>query len=200
MAGSKPGPAPKPRHLKAIEGNPGHEPKEKLKPGLLLPPAVLDEPDWAQWFPATSSVVVPRKRAKETAAQSREREDLAARRRWELEEAKRARAEASAWWRSKVRIMSRHGMVSDLDDSTLADAAVCWARILQCERDISANGLRQRGERGWQRNGSVTSAKAYRDQFKFYVAQLGLSPVARDGFAPTGGGEGDDDGESPFDV
>lgn len=194
-----PGPAPRPRHLKAIEGNPGHEAKEKLAPGLQLPPAVLEEPEWADWFPSSSSVKVPRKRAKETAEQTREREALAARKAWELEESKRARADASKEWRRVVRTLNRHGLLADVDHVVLADYAVCWARLLQCERDISAHGLRQRGERGWQRNGSITSAKSYRDQLKFYVGQLGLSPVARDGFAPTGDG-GDDDGESVFDV
>lgn len=197
---SKPGPKPKPNLQVVREGNPQNRSKEKLERGLLLPPAALEEPDWAAWFPSSSAVSVPRRRAKETAEQTRLREELGERRRWELEENKRARADASRWWRAKVRVMARHGMVSELDDTILADAAVCVARIGQCERDVSANGLRQRGERGWTRNGSVTSAKAYRDQLKFYVAQLGLSPVARDGFAPTGGGEGDDDGESPFDV
>lgn len=195
---AKPGPAARPRHLKAIEGNPGHEPTKNLEGGLKLPPAVLTEPDWQQWFPKTSAVKVPRKRAKETAEQAIEREGLVALRSWELEENGRARADASVEWRRVKGTLSAQNLLADLDHAVLADYAVCWARLVQCERDVSAHGLRQRGERGWTRNGSITSAKAYRDQLRFYVGQLGLSPVARDGFTPDAGGA--EDGDTVFDV
>jgi P27 family predicted phage terminase small subunit len=72
------------------------------------------------------------------------------------------------------------GLLALIDFGTVQDAAVCWARILQCERDLSTKGLVQdTKDRGRTKNPHATIAKQYRDQFKFYVAELGLGPSAR---------------------
>jgi phage terminase small subunit len=181
---AKPGPKPAPNLQVVREGNPQNRPKEKLEQGLKLPPAELVEPDWARLLPSPPVVRVPRKKPKETAAERIAREVLVERRRVEKEETDRVRADASSAWSTVVRQQSALGLLASLDVFVLTDMAVCWARLLQCERDISTSGIRQLGERGWTRNGSIVSAKAYRDQLKFYVGELGLSPVARDGFTP----------------
>ena len=191
------GPAPRPAHLKVVEGNPGHEAVAALAGGLKLKPEAPAEPDWSEWFPVKSGVVVPRKRPKETAAQTRAREDAAALRRWLDSENRWGRAEASKAWRRVVDVLDAQGLLASLDLFLLSDLCVTWVRVQQAERDISTNGLRQRGERGWQRNGSITTAKAYRDHFRFLVGQFGLSPVARDGMPGDGS---DEDAGSPFDV
>lgn len=45
---TKPGPKPRPAHLKLLEGNPG---KRSINPGVLLPPDAPQEPDWKEIFP-----------------------------------------------------------------------------------------------------------------------------------------------------
>lgn len=193
------GPQRRPALAVVREGNPHGRKAEDLKGGVKLPPAKLEEPDWLEWFPAEADVVVPRRRAKETESQTMAREQATALRKFKLAEQAYARGVASGMWSKLTRALGGAGLLAGVDVYVLTDAAVCWARIMQCERDVSAHGLRQRGERGWQRNGSITSAKSYRDQFRFYVGQLGLSPAARDGINPDDP-EGDADGESPFDA
>lgn len=195
MAGSRPGPAARPAHLKVVEGNPNKERTSKLAGGLKLPPGAPNEPDWSTMF-VPAIVPAPRRRKQETTEQSKARELAAAERRAAVADAKQARAWASETWRKVVKILDAQGLISELDWAVLEDCCIVRVRMLQCERDISRNGLRQLSERGWTRNGSITSAMQYRTQFRWLCAQLGLSPVARDFITPDGG---DDDGESPFD-
>jgi phage terminase small subunit len=52
--------------------------------------------------------------------------------------------------------------------------------MMQCERNLSSVGLVQEaGTRGRTRNPHAIIAKQYREQFRFYVAELGLGPSAR---------------------
>jgi P27 family predicted phage terminase small subunit len=194
---AKPGPKPAPNLTVVREGNPQNRPKDQLEKGVKLPPAELVEPDWEQLLPAGPPVRVPRKKPSETKAEAVAREDAVERRRVEREETVRVRADASAAWSTVVRHQTALGLLASLDVFVLADFAVCWARIQQCERYISATGLQMRSERGWTRNGAIVSAKAYRDQLKFYVGELGLSPVARDGFTPAAPTGGAGDGPAP---
>lgn len=149
------------------EGNPAHRP---LPDALILPPADLVEPDWADTFPST-----------------RERELQAVNR--------RAREVARREWRRVVPVLQYTAGLADVDASLLHDYCVIVARIDQCERDISTRGMLVEGERGWMKNGSTTVVSQYRAQLKVYIRELGLSPSARTGFRPP---KGDDDGD-PFD-
>lgn len=164
-----PGPKPKP-HLQVLrEGNPGRRP---IKESLKLPPGAPPEPDWREWFGVTRGE--------------------------EADENKRCRADARAAWRLVVPQLDAQGILAKIDAGVLTDAAVCWARIRHCERDISRQGLTVWGARGQVANPAVTAAAKYRLQWKFYVAELGLSPSSRtrlDG--PKGGADAE---ENPFDV
>lgn len=150
------------------EGNPGKRP---LPESLVLPPADLEEPDWTETFPAV-----------------RDRAIQAANR--------RAREVARREWRRVVPVLRHTAGLAEVDANLLHDYCVCVARIDQCERELSTNGLLMLGERGWQKNGATTIVSQYRAQLKVYIRELGLSPSARTGFAPP---KGDDDDADPFD-
>lgn len=149
------------------EGNPGKRP---VPESLKLPPAELDEPDWIETFPAV--------RDKEIQPANR-----------------RAREVARREWRRVVPVLKHTAGLAAVDANLLHDYCVCVARIDQCERELSTNGLLQLGERGWQKNGATTIVSQYRAQLKVYIRELGLSPSARTGMTPPK----DDDDEDPFD-
>lgn len=168
MAVGAPGPAPKP-HLQVVrEGNPGKRP---VKEGVKLPPAELAEPDWQDVFPTHQDP--------ELQAVNR-----------------RAREVARREWRRVVPVLKHTAGLAEVDATILTDYCICVARIDQCEREISRNGLLMKGERGWQKNGATTVVGQYRTQLKAYIGELGLSPSARVGLKPP---KGDDDDEDPFD-
>ncbi len=167
--GATPGPAPKPFLQVVREGNPGKRPVE---PGVVLPPADLEEPDWLETFPAV--------RDKDVQAANR-----------------RAREVARREWRRVAPVLKASAGLADVDTNLLHDYCVCVARIDQCERELSHNGLLQLGERGWQKNGATTIVGQYRTQLRAYIGELGLSPSARTRLKPTEGGG--DDGGDPFD-
>jgi P27 family predicted phage terminase small subunit len=186
------GPAPKPALEIVREGNPGHHSSERLARGVKVPPGRPPEPDWRSWFTpgrADGSPKRVRRRKAETDAEFEARQAKAS-------AVDGACAEASEVWRWACGVLDAAGLISAVDLLVLTDLCVTWVRLAQAERDISTNGLRQLGERGWQRNGSITTAMAYRQQWKWLCGQLGLSPVARDGLK----GGSDDDEDSPFDV
>ncbi len=150
------------------EGNPGKRPVEE---GLKLPPAELEEPDWKETFPAVRNK--------------------------ELQEVnRRAREVARREWRRVVPVLKYTAGLADVDAAALHDYCVCVARIDQCEREISRNGMLLMGERGWQKNGATTVVSQYRAQYKIYLREFGLSPSARVGITPPGD---DDDGDDVFD-
>lgn len=150
------------------EGNPGKRP---VKDGLKLPAAELVEPDWLQTFPPV--------RDKQLQAANR-----------------RAREVARLEWRRVVPVLKYTAGLAAVDAAALQDYCVCVARIDQCEREISRNGMLMLGERGWQKNGATTVVSQYRAQYKIYLREFGLSPSARVGMTPPGD---DDDGDDPFD-
>lgn len=164
-----PGPAPKPFLQVVREGNPGKRP---IEPGVVLPPADLEEPDWLETFPAV--------RAKDVQAANR-----------------RAREVARREWRRVVPVLKASAGLAEVDAQLVHDYCVCVARIDQCERELSTNGLLQLGERGWQKNGATTIVGQYRTQLRAYIGELGLSPSSRTRLTPPKGG--DDDGGDPFD-
>lgn len=170
------------------EGNPGHRPVE---PGLILPPGDLAEPRWADTFPAPLEV---------DAAEfidSPELAELVTRMlgRGRRAESERARRVASAEWRRVVPVLTRSAGLADIDTATVRDYCVCVARIDQAERALSRGGALMLGERGWQKSGWTTIVSQYRSQLRVYIRELGLSPSARRGIEPAGGG---DDGDDPF--
>jgi P27 family predicted phage terminase small subunit len=168
MAGRS-GPKPKP-HLQVVrEGNPSKRP---LREGVKLPPAELGEPDWLDTFPTVPDL---HQRAANT----------------------RAREVARREWRRVVPVLEHTAGLAAADAQLLHDYCVCVARIDQCERTLSREGLVQRGERGWQKHSATTIVGQYRTQLRAYIGELGLSPSARTGLKPPKGNDhGDDD---PFD-
>ncbi|WP_406226376.1 phage terminase small subunit P27 family [Streptomyces albidoflavus] len=133
------------------EGNPGKRP---VQPGVILPPADLIEPDWAETFSADDA------------------------------EGARCRAVASAEWRRVVPVLRHTAGVSDVDTAVLHDYCVCVARVDQGERALSRDGVLMLGERGWQKNGWTTVVGQYRSQIARYIGELGLSPSARGRIQP----------------
>jgi P27 family predicted phage terminase small subunit len=127
----------------------------------------LSEPDWSETFAGDGAEVV------------------------------RCRAIASREWQRIVPVLRRSTGLGDVDASTLHDYCVCVARIDQCERTLSRQGLLMEGERGWQKNGATTIAGQYRTTLLRYIGELGLSPSARGKLPEV---EEADDGASPFDV
>lgn len=162
--------ARRPARLKIVEGNPGHRTKDELERGLKVPPSVPSEPDWRTWFPATGS--------------GPERRRLIA-------ESKRCREEAGAVWRSVVPPLNAHGMLSTLDAELLSTLCRAVARRNQIERRMSIEGLEVEGQRGAVRHRLAPLLKQYETTVHQCSLALGLSPAARDGFAPSSSVEGD---------
>ncbi|GGM04846.1 hypothetical protein GCM10010099_21200 [Streptomyces cinereus] len=160
------GPRPKPPLQVVREGNPGRRP---VREGVRLPPSDLEEPDWLETFPAIRGDEGQR------AINARCREI--------------ARRE----WRRVVPVLKYTAGLAEVDTQTVMDYCVCVARIDQCEREISRNGLLIQGERGWQKNGATTVAGQYRQQLARYIGELGLSPSARGRLTPPEGNEDDED-------
>ena len=152
------------------EGNPGKRP---VREGVKLPPAELVEPKWMETFPPVFGD------------------------KGQTEVNRRAREVASTEWRRVVPVLAKTAGLAEVDATALRDYCVCVARLDQCERDLSRNGLLMVGERGWQKNGATTIAAQYRTMLKTYLREFGLSPSARAGLAPPP--DGDDDGDDAFD-
>lgn len=129
---------------------------------VKLPPGDLQEPDWSEVFPGRSKEQV------------------------------RLRAVASREWRRVVPVLVHSAGLADVDMNVLHDYCLCVARIDQCERALSSEGLLMEGERGWQKNGHTTIVGQYRQQLRTYIVELGLSPSARVKL-PAPDGDDDDD-------
>jgi len=170
----KPGPKPRPALAVVREGNPRKRP---VNPGVTLPPAALVEPDWSVVFPASSS---------------RDPWSVLADVPQAPVEVARLREVAAAEWGRVVPMLSRSAGLADVDVTVLRDYCVCVARIDQCERGLSDQGLVYQSERGWVKNGLTTIVGQYRQQLRTYIGELGLSPSARARLSPAGGDDGDD--------
>jgi P27 family predicted phage terminase small subunit len=166
---AKPGPARRPNLQVVREGNPGKRSKQDLEGGLRLTPEAPGEPDWRAWFPVTNG----------THADANGRM-----RGWARDE-----------WRRVVPVLDSQGILASVDRTVLVDYCLMWSQLQETVRDLSTQGIWQWGERGAMKNPSSTVANQLRTQLKFYVGQLGLSPVARDAMNAAGG----PDGDSPFD-
>ncbi|MGV9271516.1 phage terminase small subunit P27 family [Kitasatospora sp. NPDC003701] len=142
---------PVPASVRLREGNPS---KREIKEGVIVPRAVLVEPDWRELF---------------TPSRSAETEGANA----------RCREVASEEWRRIVPVLEIAAGLGEVDHTTVKDLCVCVARIDQAERDLSARGLMVTAERGTVKNGVATIAAQYRSQLARYIRELGLSPSAR---------------------
>lgn len=125
-------------------------------PKVVLPKNKPIEPDWDKLFPIT---------AKGDPA-------LAA-------EVRRIRKIAHEIWHRWVEDLTAAGVLSRLHSEVLADAVTCVARIEQCERNISLNGITVLGASGSPvQNRAVTVVGQYRQALRGYIKMLGLAPGA----------------------
>ena len=90
-----------------------------------------------------------------------------------------AAADAAAWWAYTVPILDDTGLLTRLDSTVIVEAAVCHARVRQCERELAGKMLVP-GPRGTQvRNPISMTLASYRQSLKTYITLLGLSPASR---------------------
>ncbi|MFD4995369.1 phage terminase small subunit P27 family [Streptomyces buecherae] len=136
---------------RAREGNPS---KSATKEGVIVPRAILTEPDWSGVFPPSPEPAVEPANV-------------------------RCREVASEKWRRIVPILEVAAGIGEVDHTTVKDLCVCVARIDQAERDLSKRGLIVTAERGTVKNEAATIAGQYRNQLARYIRELGLSPSAR---------------------
>ncbi|WP_233518458.1 phage terminase small subunit P27 family [Streptomyces corynorhini] len=153
---------------RAREGNPSKKP---IKEGVIIPRAILTEPDWGEVFKTSSDPAV------ESANE-------------------RCRKVASVEWRRVVPVLEAAAGIGEVDHATVKDLCVCVARIDQAERDLSERGLMVTAERGTVKNGAATIAAQYRTQLARYIRELGLSPSARTAITAP---ESDDDDSDIWD-
>lgn len=141
----------RPAIQRAREGNPS---KSTITEGVVVPRAILTEPNWSDVFTRSTDPVV-------ASANSR------------------CCAVASEEWRRIVPILEVAAGIGEVDHTTVKDLCICVARIDQAERDLSERGLMVTAERGTVKNGAATIATQYRGQLARYIRELGLSPSAR---------------------
>ncbi|GLF99366.1 P27 family phage terminase small subunit [Streptomyces yaizuensis] len=159
---------PTPAIQRAREGNPS---KAAIREGVVVPRAILAEPDWVEVFRFSPDSKVESANV-------------------------RCRDVASQEWRRIVPILEVAAGIGEVDHTTVKDLCVCVARIDQAERDLSERGLMVTAERGTVKNGSATIAGQYRTQLARYIRELGLSPSSRIAITAP---EFDDDDDDIFD-
>lgn len=162
----KRGPAARPRLQVVREGNPGKKSKAELAAQVVLPPEAPAEPDWSRWFPTGGN------------------------------DDRLCKAAAKRTWDNVVKMLDAQGFLAQVDLEALTDLCVCEARLLQLERDISRNGVSTEGERGAQKNPSVTAANQYRTHLRHLRVQFYMSPAAR--ARATSGGGSDVEPDDPW--
>ena len=92
---------------------------------------------------------------------------------------RKAAHDARAWWADVVPVLDESGLLTRLDATVVVEAAICHARVRQCERELAGNMLVP-GPRGCMvRNPVRMTLASYRQSLKTYVQQLGLSPASR---------------------
>jgi P27 family predicted phage terminase small subunit len=183
MAGKR-GPAAKPVLRVLKTGNPGHRSKEKLEGQVVFPPGAPSEPDWSVWFPGADAKVTGN--TDEAKAQRAAVADL-----------RQAIEVCRQTWSSVVSVLDSQGFLATVDGAALTDLCVSQARLVLLERDISAVGVAVEGERGAQKNPSVTAVNQYRTHLRWLWSQFYLTPAAR--ARGNGGGSGDGEDDDPFD-
>lgn len=169
-------PRPRPLSLILREGNPGHRSRRELEGGVRLPPGELEEPVWLDTFPVVRGPHAAAQRAVNA----------------------RCRLVAAREWRRVVPVLEWAVGVSEVDLAVVVDYCVCVARVDQCERLLSRQGVVVETERGWVKNGAATIVGQYRTALRGYISELGLSPAARR-HVP-GRSRGDNDDSTAFDL
>lgn len=111
------------------------------------------------------------------------------------------RKDAASEWKRVVPVLDHLGLLSTIDGGMLTDYCLCWARLLQCERALSAEGLVVEVDitnkdgavvgSATRRNPHSVTAKEYRSALKSFVGELGLGPSSR-GRLNTGGADDSD--------
>lgn len=166
--GRKRGPKPKPRLTVVREGNPGHSTKAELEAGIELPPSTPFEPDWLEVMAGDDA------------------------------EDELGRRYAKAEWDRVVPVLDAVGVLASIDQALVVDHCLTVGRVVMCERDISRKGISVKGERGFQKNPSVTAAAQYRAHLRYTQSVLGLTPSSRASLRSKGAAG--EDNSSPFDV
>ncbi|PSK96687.1 P27 family predicted phage terminase small subunit [Haloactinopolyspora alba] len=198
---AKTGPKPHPPLQVVREGNPGKRP---VREGAKAPPVGVDdlaEPDWLEWFPKGRRPSRPRKPPKSAGGDEHIAYQMKLRD-WKIgvnavDGANRCRQHASDEWRRVVPVLARAAGLGNVDMAVVVDYCVTVARLIECERRLSVEGLIVMGQRGECRNPLTTVATQYRTQLKAYIGELGLSPSSRGRIEPPG--DDDDDGDDGFD-
>jgi P27 family predicted phage terminase small subunit len=91
----------------------------------------------------------------------------------------KARKDAAAEWALTVAELDRRGTITRTDASTVVDYCICHARVLQCERELSAGGFVVEGANGPVKNPVSTILNQYRGNLQTFRTALGLSPAGR---------------------
>jgi P27 family predicted phage terminase small subunit len=101
----------------------------------------------------------------------------------------RLRETASAEWNRVVPVLDQLGLLTALDAPILTDYALCWARLVQCERALAEDGLLvevsllsaegKAVRTSIARNPMSVTAREYRAQLRAYAAEFGLGPASR---------------------
>lgn len=110
----------------------------------------------------------------------------------DTDEAAQVRRDAAAEWKRVVPVLDSLGLLSTVDNTVLVDYCITWARILQCERQLSIEGLTKETDRGPAKNPVTTIVGQYRSAMKGYTGELGLGPSSRGRLAIPGSASDDD--------
>jgi P27 family predicted phage terminase small subunit len=86
------------------------------------------------------------------------------------------RPEAKAEWRRVVPELDRVGMLARVDRAALTAYCVCWALMVEADRDVQEHGVVL--EEG-KRNPSLLTAKDMATQVRLFAAEFGLTPSSR---------------------
>ncbi|MFI9846511.1 phage terminase small subunit P27 family [Nonomuraea sp. NPDC051941] len=143
----------------------GNPGHKRLTPGMVLPASEPVEPDWADLFPG-------------------ERVD-------ELQ----ARRDAAEVWSRTAPMLARCAGLTSVQQDSLIDFCVTTARIRQCNRALSLEGLIIDGDRGRVRNPLCTVVSQLRQHWRSLMGELGLSPSAATRLTVPE----DEDDDDPFD-
>jgi P27 family predicted phage terminase small subunit len=126
----------------------GNPGHKALSPGLVLPPSTLVAPDWSDRLPGAAV------------------------------DEERVRQDCAEVWARTADVLVRCAGLTVAQQDCLADFCVTTARIRQCERAISRDGLVVQTERGWVKNPHSTLLNQYRAHWRSLMGELGLSPAS----------------------
>jgi len=104
-------------------------------------------------------------------------------------------------WRKLAPLLSRRGILDELDTFSLSDACVVLYRLREAEAILERDGLIVEGYRGsLVKHPATTIAASYRAAWQRYATKFGLSPSERTGIEVAIEDEPDDLAELLFRV